>query len=83
MDSKLHSIIISSILAFALIAGIPAAFVSVLAQGEDGDTGGMTAGTGNATGLTGGAGATTQDTDGEGGDEDEDEDEDEGREDNN
>jgi hypothetical protein len=43
MDSKLHSIIISSILAFALIAGIPAAFVSVLAQGEDDDTGGMTA----------------------------------------
>ena len=80
MQAKIHSIIISSILAFALIAGIPAAFVSVLAQGEDGDTGGMTAGAGNASGLTGDVGATAQDTDDEGGEED---DEDEGGEDNN
>lgn len=33
MDSKLHSIIISSILAFVLIAGIP--FVNALAQEND------------------------------------------------
>ena len=40
MDSKLNSIVITSILAFTLIAGIiPTAFVNVLAQGEDGDTG--------------------------------------------
>jgi hypothetical protein len=52
MESKIHSIVISSILAFALIAGIPAAFVSVLAQGEGGDTGGMPGG----EGMTGGGG---------------------------
>ncbi|MDF2736691.1 MAG: hypothetical protein K0S93_547, partial [Nitrososphaeraceae archaeon] len=42
MDSKINAVIISSILAFALIAGIPAAFVNVLAQGEGGGEGGMT-----------------------------------------
>ena len=52
MESKIQSIVISSILAFALIAGIPAAFVSVLAQGEGGDTGGMPGG----EGMTGGGG---------------------------
>ena len=65
MNSKIHAMIISSILAFTLIAGIPAAFVSVLAQGGDGDTsggmtgdGGMTGG-GNATGgMTGDGGMT-------------------------
>lgn len=42
MDSKLNSIVITSILAFTLIAGIiPIAFVNVIAQGEGGDTGGM------------------------------------------
>ena len=35
MDSKLSSIVITSILAFALIAGIPAVFENVLAQ-QDG-----------------------------------------------
>ena len=61
MDSKIHAIIISSILAFAIIAGIPSAFVSVLAQGEGGDTGGMPGGEGMTGGdmaggnMTGGA----------------------------
>ena len=42
MDSKLNSIVITSILAFTLIAGIILiAFVNVIAQGEGGDTGGM------------------------------------------
>ena len=55
MDSKIHAVIISSILAFALIAGIPAAFVNVLAQGEGGgDDGGMTGG--GEGGMTGGGG---------------------------
>jgi hypothetical protein len=67
MNSKIHTVIISSILAFALIAGIPAAFVSVLAQGEGGDTGGMPGGEGmtggdmaggNMTGGMGGEGMT-------------------------
>src|SRR5688500_18042862 len=53
MDSKIHAVIISSILAFALIAGVPAAFVKVLAQGGGGDEGGMTAG-GDEGGMTGG-----------------------------
>jgi hypothetical protein len=38
MESKIHSIVISSILAFALIAaatGIPTAFENVLAQGDN------------------------------------------------
>jgi len=56
MDSKIHAVIISSILAFALIAGIPAAFVNVLAQGEGGgDDGGMTGG-GDGGGGDGGGG---------------------------
>ncbi len=45
MESKIHSIVITSILAFALIAGVPTTFVSVLAQGEGGDTGGTSSGT--------------------------------------
>ena len=82
MESKIQSIVISSILAFALIAGIPAAFVSVLAQGEDGGEGGngggeggMTGGAGNATGLTGGldTGATQGGGGNGGGDEEEEE----------
>ena len=59
MDSKIHAVIISSILAFALIAGIPAAFVNVLAQGEGGNggggEGGMTGG-GDEGGMGGGEG---------------------------
>ena len=35
MDSKLSSIVITSVLAFALIAGVPAVFENVLAQ-QDG-----------------------------------------------
>jgi hypothetical protein len=49
MESKIHSIVISSILAFALIAtsvGIPTAFENVLAQGEDSSLQG-----GNMTGI--------------------------------
>ncbi len=42
MEIKIHSIVITSILAFALIAaGVPSAFVSVLAQGEGGTGGGL------------------------------------------
>jgi hypothetical protein len=54
MESKLYltTAILSSILAFALIAGIPGAFVSVLAQGEGGGTGGTPGG----EGMTGGGG---------------------------
>ena len=41
MDSKLSSIVITSLLAFALIAGIPAVFENILAQQDDnGQTGG-------------------------------------------
>src|SRR5918994_7307780 len=41
MDSKLSSIVITSVLAFALIAGIPAVFENVLAQQDgSGQTGG-------------------------------------------
>ena len=63
MESKIHSIIITSILAFALIAGIPAAFVSVLAQGDGGmtgNTGGDTSG-GGTTGGDSGMGGDTSD----------------------
>ena len=54
MESKIHStIVITSILAFALIAAvIPTAFVSVSAQGEGGGTGGMPGG----EGMTGSGG---------------------------
>ena len=55
MKSKLclTTVISSYILAFALIAGIiPEALVSVLAQGEGGDTGGML----GDEGMTGGDG---------------------------
>ncbi len=39
MDSKVSSIVITSVLAFALIAGIPAVFENVLAQDGSGQTG--------------------------------------------
>jgi hypothetical protein len=67
MKSKIYSIVsivISTILAFALISAIPATFVSVLAQGEgpggtttggdSGTTGGMTGSEGGMTGSEGG-----------------------------
>ncbi|MGH9981148.1 MAG: hypothetical protein ACRD6U_06320, partial [Nitrososphaeraceae archaeon] len=45
MDSKLSSIVITSILAFAIIAGVPALFENVLAQqdgsGQSGGDAGM------------------------------------------
>jgi hypothetical protein len=52
MNKKIRAMIISSFLVFALIAGIPAAFVNILAQGEGGNTGGMPGG----EGMTGGGG---------------------------
>ena len=59
MQAKIHSIVISSLLAFALIAaGIPATFASVLAQGEGGGTGGMPGG----EGMTGGGGMSANTT---------------------
>ena len=61
MNSKIHAIVISSVLAFALIAGIPAAFVNVLAQGDGGNGGGE-------GGMTGGGNTTGGMTDGGGGD---------------
>ena len=53
MESKIHSIVITSVLAFVLIAGIiPAGFVNVLAQENGGDIGGMTGGElGEDTGI--------------------------------
>jgi hypothetical protein len=58
MESKIYLIATKSIFAFALIAaaGIPTAFVSVLAQGEGGDIEGMTGGEG---GMSGGEGQET------------------------
>src|SRR5215203_1273903 len=56
MDSKISSIVITSVLAFALIAGIPAVFENVLAQ-EDGsgqsgsDTGMDQSQSGSDTGM--------------------------------
>ncbi len=44
--------VIASILTFVLFAGVTTSFVSVLAQGEGGDTGGMPGG----EGMTGGGG---------------------------
>ena len=45
MDSKLSSIVITSLLAFALIAGVPAVFENVIAQqdgsGQSGGDAGM------------------------------------------
>jgi hypothetical protein len=67
MESKIHLIATMSILAFALIAaaGVPAAaFVSVLAQGEGGGTGGLPGGEGMTGG--GGMGADTNGIPGEG-----------------
>ena len=55
MESKIHSIVITSVLAFALIVGIiPAGFVNVLAQENGGDIGGMTGGElgGDTGGMT-------------------------------
>jgi hypothetical protein len=52
MDKKIRAMIILSFLVFALIIGIPAAFVSISAQGEGGNTGGMPGG----EGMTGGGG---------------------------
>jgi hypothetical protein len=37
MESKIYSIVISSILAFAVIAGIPKAFENITAQEDDTD----------------------------------------------
>ena len=54
MDSNLNSMVIASILAFILFAGVTTSFVSVLAQGEGGDNGGMPGG----EGMTGGGGMT-------------------------
>ena len=57
MESKIHSVVITSILAFVLIAGvIPAAFVNVLAQENGEDIGGITGGElgGDTGGMTGG-----------------------------
>ena len=64
MESKIPSIVISSILAFALIAeGIPTAFENVFAQGEGGTTcgsgGNITDGGG--TGITSGTTGRTGD----------------------
>ena len=52
MDSNLNSMVIASILAFILFAGVTTSFVSVLTQGVGGDTGGMPGG----EGMTGGGG---------------------------
>jgi hypothetical protein len=38
MNSKRDSIVISSIIAFALIAGIPPIFEYIYAEGDDGNT---------------------------------------------
>ena len=61
MELKIHSIVISTILAFALISAIPATFVGVLAQGEG--PGGTTTGgdSGTAGGMTGSQGGMTGD----------------------
>ena len=61
MDSKLNSMVIASILAFILFAGVTTSFVSVLAQGEGGDTGGMPGGEGMTVGggMTEGLGNET------------------------
>jgi hypothetical protein len=85
MDSKLNSIVMTSILAFALIAGIPTAFENVFAQGEGGNAtqgqGGMTGdagnatSAGNATGLTGDLSTGTTQSQG---DDDKDDDDDDG-----
>ena len=44
MDSKVSSIVITSVLAFALIAGVPAVFENVLAQQDGGGQSGSDAG---------------------------------------
>ena len=72
MDSKLSSIVITSILAFALIAGVPAVFENVLAQQDGsgqsgGDAGmdqsgtGMDQSAGNNTGFAQSQPGTTSD----------------------
>ena len=53
MDSKLSSIVITSILAFALIAGVPAVFENVLAQQDgSGQSGGDAGMDQSGTGMT-------------------------------
>jgi hypothetical protein len=74
MDSKLNSIVMTSILAFALIAGIPAAFENVFAQGEGGNAtqgqGGMIGDAGNATSAGNATGLTGDLSTGQGDDDD-------------
>jgi hypothetical protein len=68
MKLKIHSIFITSILAFALIGatGIPTAFENVFAQGEG--SGGMTGGdSGTTGGMTGSDSGTTGGTGGDSG----------------
>ena len=80
MDSKLNSIVMTSILAFALIAGIPTAFENVFAQGEGGNAtqgqGGMTGDAGNATSAGNATGLTGDLSTGQGDDDDDDDDDD-------
>ena len=56
MDSKLSSMVITSILAFAIIAGVPALFENVLAQqdgsGQSGGDAGMDKVNQAVTGMT-------------------------------
>jgi hypothetical protein len=68
MELKIHSIVITSILAFILIGatGIPTAFENVFAQGEG--PGGMTGGdSGTTGGMTGSDSGTTGGTGGDSG----------------
>jgi hypothetical protein len=84
MDSKLHSKIISSILALALVAGIPAVLINVQGQGlGEGTTDtGMLEGTTNTTGLTQGtSGTESSDDDKEDDDKEDDDKEDDDKED--
>ena len=61
MKPKINLMIFTSILALALIAGIPTIFVSISAQGEGGGSGGMPGGEGMTGG--GGMGADTMPSD--------------------
>lgn len=61
MKPKINLMIFTSILALALIAGIPTIFVSISAQGEGGGSGGMPGGEGMTGG--GGIGADTMPSD--------------------
>ena len=53
MDSKLSSMVITSILAFAIIAGVPALFENVLAQQDGSGQSGGDAGMDQSGGATG------------------------------